>query len=1543
MAGKRYSAGAIFLQVVPVFANVQRAIEDEAKTIDRALGDQMERSGEKAGERAGKAASKRMAEEIKRSQIGADLEREVLAGVDNIERALASINTKNLGKKLRAEVKGMREDLDTLKSVDLNVDDNLDKVRDRLTGVRSQIEDMRKRSGVFFDIKGLPEAYRGLAKLQTAIDAVDGNIDLDVDTKAADRKIGAFERKFKATTKRAAEALSSSVSKEARKVADELNYLSNLRIGIDISSTMARRELAEISADLKRLEKEAPEIDLRVDSGIALAELVAFEKALDAIDKRDVEAKVKTNAKQAGHDADQAANSFRSFNIILLGAVSIGPALIPVLAGIAGGLLAIGPAAAVAVAGLGAVLVGFSGLGDALSALQNQQDQAATNAQTNAGRQVSAARAIENAQEALSDARRNAARAAEDAADRVKEAREAAAEAIEDALERQKDAQEEYRDAVNEVADAEQALRDAREEARKDAESLAKRQRQNAVDERQAVLDLFEAQTQFNAVMADGSSTDTDKEQASVNLEQAQIALNDTRDEQVALAEEAADYAKNGVDGSEKVKSAQDELTEALEAQKDAQEELREAAEAADEARVEGAERVREALEDQREILSDNARAIQRAKENLSDARQSAVDDLSQINAQQQAVNAAFDKLGPAGRKFALFLFGLKSGFYEFRDAVQQAMLPAVQKAIEGFIASPAADKARGAFVALAAAFGDFALALSKSFQGPAWSAFFEMLAEHGPAISKAYGDAFISVMEAFASVLVVSAPFAKRFAEGLAGMMDGFARWASSKQGAQDIKDFIAYVEEIGPKVLDFFFGLAGAVINLAKGMAPFGEVVLGLVDGFLDFVAKMDTGTLGAIATAMTVILLASQVAYAIMNLSMSLGALFATTIGPWIFLIIAAGAALVYLYQTNEDFRKFVTDAWERISKVLKKSWEEDIKPALTELWDALKLLWKDVLQPFLEWLGPVVLWMFEELFPLWAKRLSFYIRAVAWIIKKVIVPAFKEIRDEVKFGWEKVIKPTWEKLVRAAGWVKDKAVAAFDLMKTGWNNLKTGVVNGWNRIKEIWDIITDTALPAFKIAFETTIDQIGKLWDGLKALVGTPLKFVIEKVINGGLIDGFNKVSGWVNGPKIDHVPIPEALQSYATGGVLPGYTPGRDVHQFVSPTAGRLELSGGEAIMRPEWTAAMGPAYVNQMNALARRGGVGAIRKALGGSYWMGGILPLANASVASHGNSYPYPAFDLNYPGYADYGKPVLAFRDGIITAMRYLGDTSYGRYVTINHGDSTSLYAHLSSFANGLMEGMAVRAGATIGAVGDIGNTGTPPSSHLHFEIRGGNPSIAAAGNEPDRPSIPSWIMGFVRDPLGGFQKWITDPLKNASSSFADAPWFESVKKTPAMLGKKVVDKAWDIIPGWVKTAAGWAGEATDWVVGGVKNIGKGAVDLAGDVANAATSGVKNSASAVADFLGFAEGGILPYNGTMMYDAGGYLQPGLTTVMNLTGKPEPVFTADQFDDLSVGGGDGFTYAPTFNGTDLTAADVVDDLDFTSRKIRREGRYGRNQ
>lgn len=1481
MAGKRYSAGAIFLQVVPVFANVQRAIEDEVKDIDRALGDKMEKAGEKAGERAGKAASKKLSEELAKGS--GQFERDFHKNIDGINRALGGIDVKKLGNGLRREITEVKKELAGLKDVDITGEADFRRVFADIAVLEGRVRGLRDNVKIVFR-SDVDDALKGFGKVAAAKEAISDPVEIEVsaDFKVAERQMGSFEKSIKRTMEKAARHMDGSMNKSVRNLRNELDHLSKLRVGIDIGSNQLRREVAVITSQLERLSQEEVEIDAKFEASRAWAELAAFDDAVERLDGKniDIKADVDTSRARTGlfgiaRSGNDAANSFRSFNIILLATASLGPALIPMLAAVAGGMLALGPAAAVAGAGLGSVLVGFSGLGDALTALQSQQDQMAMTTQAAAKTEVNGARAV-------ADARRSAARA------------------VESALDQQKDAQERYRDSINDVREAELALKEAREAAKGTGDDISDRIKDNQLAQDQGLLDVFNATVTYNSTMADGSATNAEKEQARIDLERARRALEEFREEAKELAKEKRKWDKEGVNGTDEVKDAQERLNDAIDAQKDAYEGLRDAAENVDRARADGARMVADAIRSQGEALD-------------------------QVNAQQNAVNVAFGKLGKEGQAFALFLHGLRGEFRDFRDDIQAVLLPAVQEAMIGFFDSKNAEIARGALIGLAEGFGKFAKALSVSFQGPAWAGFFQMLADLGPDIQAAYGGAFIAFMEAMASMLTTLAPFALLFAEGLEKMMLAFADWTASKAGQDALIGFMEYAQRIGPPVLEFLEAFIGAALNLAIALAPWGEMVFSALTMFLDFIAAMDPKILGAIANAFVVLIIASQVAYAFMNLLMAGAALLTSAIGLWVFAIVGIGLALAYLYTRNEEFRDFIDEAWSVIREVIKESWEEYIKPALIEFGDALMVLWQEVLAPFLRWLAPILLWVAENVLPLLFRYWAMTIRTIAWLIKNVAVPGLKLWGEYTRFMWREFIKPT------------------IDNIREAWGHLMDAMVWTWkNVLKPAWDYITDTALPALESAFQATVDAIGDIWGGLQALFATPIDFLLDGVINNGFIDGYNTVARWVHADELDHITVPKYIQkhsAFATGGILPGYTPGRDVHDFVSPTAGRLSLSGGEAIMRPEWTAAMGSDYVNQMNALARKGGVNAIRNAFNQpGYWMGGVLPLPGGSVSSHGGMYGHPAFDLNYPGYADFGAAVKAFKDGIVAQMNYIGDQSYGRWAVLNHaGGQATLYAHLSNFAD-IAVGKAVRAGQTIGYVGDIGNTGTPPTSHLHFEIMGGAvdyaDNIAKAGKP--RRSIPGWLMDVVKDPLGSVKGWITKPFGDLPGTVANSPLLGMMKNVPLLLAEKATDKVWDIIPGWVKTAAGWAGDAAGWVVGGVKNAAGAAGDVLGDIGG----GIKDAGGATADFLGLKDGGILPYNGTMMYDAGGYLPPGLTSVVNLTGKPEPVFTNDQWADMERGGGDGtIHYEPHFEGSDLTAEDVAGDMNFTFRRLRRGGKY----
>jgi hypothetical protein len=77
------------------------------------------------------------------------------------------------------------------------------------------------------------------------------------------------------------------------------------------------------------------------------------------------------------------------------------------------------------------------------------------------------------------------------------------------------------------------------------------------------------------------------------------------------------------------------------------------------------------------------------------------------------------------------------------------------------------------------------------------------------------------------------------------------------------------------------------------------------------------------------------------------------------------------------------------------------------------------------------------------------------------------------------------------------------------------------------------------------------------------------------------------------PRSWDTPVP--VVRFADGGILPGYTPGRDVHRFVSPSGGVLDLSGGEPILRPEVGKVVGHGWVEGVNKAARTGGIPGVR------------------------------------------------------------------------------------------------------------------------------------------------------------------------------------------------------------------------------------------------------------------------------------------------------------------------------------------------------------
>jgi murein DD-endopeptidase MepM/ murein hydrolase activator NlpD len=117
----------------------------------------------------------------------------------------------------------------------------------------------------------------------------------------------------------------------------------------------------------------------------------------------------------------------------------------------------------------------------------------------------------------------------------------------------------------------------------------------------------------------------------------------------------------------------------------------------------------------------------------------------------------------------------------------------------------------------------------------------------------------------------------------------------------------------------------------------------------------------------------------------------------------------------------------------------------------------------------------------------------------------------------------------------------------------------------------------------------------------------------------------------------------------------------------------------------------------------------------------------------------------------APMGTPVRATADGVVTVAGE--QNGYGNVVILQHdGRYTTVYAHLSRFAEDVRSGARIRQGDTLGYVGQ---TGWATGPHLHYELRvDGEPQDALTAALPMATPVsddqrPAFAAGIA--PLAG------------------------------------------------------------------------------------------------------------------------------------------------------------------------------------------------
>jgi phage-related protein len=221
---------------------------------------------------------------------------------------------------------------------------------------------------------------------------------------------------------------------------------------------------------------------------------------------------------------------------------------------------------------------------------------------------------------------------------------------------------------------------------------------------------------------------------------------------------------------------------------------------------------------------------------------------------------------------------------------------------------------------------------------------------------------------------------------------------------------------------------------------------------------------------------------------------------------------------------------------------------------------------------------------------------------WLWHNALVPAWNGIKAAISAAYNATIKPV---LVGLNSFLRNVIAPVFrwiynSVIKPMWHAVGTAINTVWtSTIRPAFNALK-TAVRAVRDSFKTAVDAITRIWHGLESATKKPVQFVVNTVYNNGIRSVWNKVAGLVKLPQLPAV-------KFATGGVFPGYTPGRD--PYTMPMAA---FSGGEAVMRPEFTRAVGADFVYAANAVARKRGVSGIRDWLTNGdlkFARGGIMP----------------------------------------------------------------------------------------------------------------------------------------------------------------------------------------------------------------------------------------------------------------------------------------------------------------------------------------------
>ena len=462
------------------------------------------------------------------------------------------------------------------------------------------------------------------------------------------------------------------------------------------------------------------------------------------------------------------------------------------------------------------------------------------------------------------------------------------------------------------------------------------------------------------------------------------------------------------------------------------------------------------------------------------------------------------------------------------------------------------------------------------------------------------------------------------------------------------------------------------------------------------------------------------------------------------------------------------------------------------------------------------------------------------------RNIVQGAWEGIKNAAGTAWE-FLQGVFEKLKSGVQLAGDKFTEAKDRISGAWDTVRSALAAGWQWINDNVFAPVKVGVDAVGQAFDATQQFIATAWDKVKAAAAAPVNFIIETVYTDGIKATWDKIATAVGLTSLK-LPTVSPIK-FAEGGVLPGYTPGQDVHHFWSPTGGRLDLSGGEGILRPDALRALGgKAWLDTVNR--SRGRRQSFAEGGEVSFWdqVGGVVSGIGSNIK-----------DLVVDVAKVLADPVGSLKNMLSAPVEaLLGQVTGGQLGQMLIEIPRSVVGGIIDKAKEMIAALVVAQSSTAGGVyqGALGGWVRPSSGPITspYGMRNGilHNGVDFGGNLPVY-AANSGLVVATGDSVGYYNTGLGVRVSHGGgleSYYGHAD------------------------PGEIKVRAGQqvtAGQHISW--GG--NTG-------------------NSTGQHLHFSLFQNG--RPIN-PMVFDQGGYLQPN-TAGVNLSTKPEPVLTGQQWADI---------------------------------------------